>query len=88
MTIDEMHEWLKEAAAGDEDDALLAAFRLCLLNAEAADNLEFFASVLEPSEDALLLLALGHFMAVFAIDQLVARGIPLKKGRSFPERVQ
>jgi hypothetical protein len=88
MTIDEMQAWLEQAAAGDPEDAILLSFRLCLLNAETCERLEHFASVLEPSDQALFHLALGHFLAVMAIDELMARGVPWKKDPAEPEKVQ
>jgi len=80
-----MQEWLEEAAGTEPDDAVLGAFLLCLLNEETRERLEHFASVLEASDQALFHLALGHFMAVMAIDELMTRGVPWKRDPEAPE---
>lgn len=75
MTIAEMQAFLEREEPDEQNCAMRKSFEVCLRSAETANQLKFMIGPLKPSLDAAYLLALGHFIAMAAINQIVEEGL-------------
>lgn len=68
MTIEKMYEWLKRVEPGEDACATRDSLELCMTDPEIREHLEPLAWCLRGTEQEAFLLALGHYIAVSAID--------------------
>lgn len=70
MTIAEMQAWLEKVEPGETCNAVRQSFEVCLRSPEMANQLRAMISPLEASDTSAYLLALGHWLAIAAINQM------------------